>query len=83
MNGEALPRGLGTASRWEILTVIDVFSCPLDGGSSIRLNMVEGGGQQLSMGPILLHFPPKGKLSGLLAGEPFLPNTVNTGSRLQ
>ena len=50
MNGEALPHGLGTPACQEIPTAIEVFSCPLVGGSSTWLNMVEGGGRQLSMG---------------------------------
>ena len=50
MNGEALPCGLGIPSCQGIPMVIEVFSCPLVGGSSYQLNMVTGGGQQLSMG---------------------------------
>ena len=54
MNGEALPHGLGTTACWEIPTTIEVFSCPLVGGSSTWLNMVKGGGQWLSMGLSIL-----------------------------
>ena len=54
MSGEALPHGLGTPACWEIPMVIEVFSCPLVGGSSTWLNMVEGGGRQLSMGLSIL-----------------------------
>ena len=50
INGEALPHGLGTPACREIPMVIEVFPCPLVGGSSTQLNMVEGGGWQLSMG---------------------------------
>ena len=39
-----------TPAHWEIPMVIEVFSCLLVGGSSTWLNMVKGGGQQLSTG---------------------------------
>ena len=50
MNGEALAHNLGTPFCWGIPTVIGVFSCPSVGGSSTQLNIVTGGGQQLSTG---------------------------------
>ena len=54
MNGEALPHILGILSCWGIPTVIGVPFCPSVGGSSTQLNIVTGGGQQLSMGLSIL-----------------------------
>ena len=54
MNGEALPHGLGTSACQEIPMVREIFSCPLVGGSRIQLNMVAGGGRQLSVGLSIL-----------------------------
>ena len=50
INREALPCGLGTPACWEIPKAKEFFSCPLVGESSTQLNMVIGGGWQLSVG---------------------------------
>ena len=49
-NGETLSHGLGTPFCWEILVEIGISSCLSDGGPNTQLNIVAGGGWQLSMG---------------------------------
>ena len=49
-NWEALPCSLGTPSCWGTPMATGVFSHPSVGGPSTQLNIVAGGGWQLSMG---------------------------------